>query len=111
MFNQVQTPGAHAAKGPLNPERKKTMKNSLLVAALVALAVTACGKKEEPVAVQPAPTAQEQMKESAAQAVEAAKESAKAAGDAAAAGAQVVKQEAAAAAEAAVSAAKESAQK
>ncbi|MBP6500700.1 MAG: hypothetical protein KA219_05165, partial [Thauera sp.] len=67
------------------------MKNSLLVAALVALAVTACGKKEEPVAVQPAPTAQEQMKESAAQAVEAAKESAKAAGDAAAAGAQVVK--------------------
>ena len=81
MFNQVQTPGAHAAKGPLNPERKKTMKNSLLVAALVALAVSACGKKEEPVAVQPAPTAQEQMKESAAQAVEAAKESAKAAGD------------------------------
>ena len=59
------------------------MKNSLLVAALVALAVTACGKKEEPVAVQPAPTAQEQMKESAAQAVDAAKESAKAAGDAA----------------------------
>ena len=69
------------------------MKHSILAVALVALAVSACGKKEEPVAVQPAPSAQEQMKESAAQAVEAAKESAKAAGDAAAAGAQAVKQE------------------
>ena len=48
------------------------MKHSILVAALVALAASACGKKEEPVAVQPAPSAQEQMKESAAQAVEAA---------------------------------------
>ena len=32
------------------------MKHSILAAALVALAVSACGKKEEPVAVQPAPS-------------------------------------------------------
>ena len=76
------------------------MKHAILAAALVALAVSACGTKEEPVAAQPLPSAQEQMKESAAQAVEAAKESVKAAGDAAAAGAQAVKQEAAAAVEA-----------
>src|SRR5690606_24614631 len=86
---------------PQLPEQgRQTMKHSILAAALVALAVSACGKKEEPVAAQPVPSAQEQMKESAAQAVEAAKESVKAAGDAAAAGAQAVKQEAAAAVEA-----------
>ena len=34
------------------------MKHSLLVAALVALAVSACGKKEEPVVAAPAPAAE-----------------------------------------------------
>ena len=41
------------------------MKHSLLVAALVALAVSACGKKEEPVVAAPAPAAEAPAAESA----------------------------------------------
>src|SRR5690606_23018465 len=71
----------------MHPIGRHIMKHPLLVAALVAVAVSACGKKDEPAAVQEPVSAQEQMKESAAQAVDAAKESAQAAGDAAAAAA------------------------
>jgi hypothetical protein len=44
-------------QNPIFIDKGIQMKQSLLVAALVALAVTACGKKEEPVAAAPAPAA------------------------------------------------------
>ena len=52
------------------------MKQSLLLAAMVAIALSACSKQEEGV---PAPTVQEQAKEAAQHAVEAVKEGAEAA--------------------------------
>ena len=53
------------------------MKQSLLVAALVALAVSACGQKEEQTAMPEAPKAVEAVKEAASDAAAATADAAK----------------------------------
>src|SRR5574338_640084 len=92
---------------PSSPVKKdkQHMKNSLLVAALVALAVSACGKKET-AAPAPAPATQEQAAPAAAapaaeQAKEAAEKATEAAKESAAAATEAAKQSAAATVEAA----------
>ncbi|MCK0512302.1 hypothetical protein [Aromatoleum buckelii] len=94
--------------------RKPDMKQSLLVAALLTFALSACGEKEEPAA--PPPPAQEAapaaaVEEAAKEAVESAKEGAANAVEAAKEGAEQAVAAAKEGAEAAVEATKEAVQK
>ncbi|WP_241762791.1 hypothetical protein [Aromatoleum aromaticum] len=111
-FDDLQ-PGRINCCHHLYPIRKPDMKQSLLVAALLTFALSACGEKEEPAAPPPAQEAAPAaaVEETAKEAVESAKEGAANAVEAAKEGAERAVAAAKEGAEAAVEATKEAVQK
>jgi hypothetical protein len=94
----------------VHPFRGITMKKTVLLASLLAaIALTACGKKEEAPVAAPAAPAVEAAKEAAGAAVDAAKDAGAAAADAGAAAGAAAGAVAAGAADAAATAAKDAA--